>query len=287
MPALTPLGNGTDLRDTQVILTIDPDTIVNTPLYEDFGAYAHVYFCVYFCVRADIHEQASGALIPNWVETPVLLVIDLTADVASIDSGSFSNMDLMLHMAEQDSAVEAYLCDSDGNVASEGNTTQGTALQICVTPTAETMEQGAFVREIEEFYFSRDDNVHYAILAGDAGTSELTVLMCPVGTELCSFETLLPSEFFSDPGIIHGEGVAYLQFGNGEVRRASVVMRQTETNIGHTLEQAPTRFGFDIVALPDGYYRAYNATSSSSTLAVNCCLVLLALQAATCWLGYF
>jgi hypothetical protein len=264
----------------KVALTIDPNTIVNTPLYEGFVTYAHVYFCVYFCVRYD-------GVIPNWVETPVLLVIDLSADTAIIDSGSFSNMDLVLLIAEQDSAVEAYLCDSDGNVASEGNTTQGTALQICVTPTAETMEQGAFIREIEKFYFSRDDNVHYAILQGDANSSGLTVLVCPVGTELCSFETVLPSVFFSDPGIIHGEGVAYLQFGNGEMRRASVVMRQTETIIGHTLGQAPTRFGLDIVALPDGYYRAYDATkSSSSTLAVNC-LVLLALQAATCWLRHF
>jgi hypothetical protein len=262
----------------EVTLTIDPDIIVNTPLYEDFGAYAHVYFCV----RFDIREEQSG-VIANWVETPVLLVIDLTADIATIDSGSFANMDLILQMAEQDTAVEAYLCDSEGNVAAGGETAQGTALQICVTPTAETMEQGAFIREIEKFYFSRDDNVHYAILAGDAGTSELTVLMCPVGTELCSFETLLPSEFFNDPGIIHGEGVAYLQFGNGEVRRAtSVVLRQTETNSGHNLENAPTRFGFDIVALPNGYV----AMSSSSTrLAVNF-LVLLALQAATCWLNY-
>jgi hypothetical protein len=281
---LRPRGNGTDLRNMEVTLTIDPDTIVNTPLYEDFGAYAHVYFCVYFCVLSDTPEQTG--VIPNWIETPVLLVIDLTADIAIIDRGSFSNMDLVLLMAEQDSAVEAYLCDSDGNVVSEGNTTQGTALQICVTPTAGTMEQGAFIREIEQFYFSRDDNVHYAILQGDADSSGLTVLVCPVGTELCSFETLLPAVFFSDPGIIHGEGIAYLQFGNGEVRRASVVMRQTGTNIGHTLEQAPTRFGFDIVALPNGYYRAYEATSSSSTLSVNL-LVLLALQAATCWLSYF
>jgi hypothetical protein len=269
----------------EVILTIDPDTITNTSLYENFGTYAHVSFCV--CVYVQMREQ--NGVIPNWVETPVLVVIDLTADIATIDSGSFSNMDLVVLMAEQDSAVEAYLCDSDGNVVTEGNmnTTQGTALQICVTPTAETMKQGAFIREIEEFYFSRDDNVHYAILAGDAGTSELTVMVCPVGAELCSFETLLPSVFFNDPGIIHGEGVAYLQFGDGEVRRASVVMRQTGTNIGHTLEQAPTRFGFDIVALPDGHYRAYDdAASSSSTLAVNG-LVLLALQAATCWLRYF
>jgi hypothetical protein len=61
-------------------------------------------------------------------------------------------------------------------VVAEGNmnTTQGTALQICVTPTAETMEQGAFIREIEEFYFSRDVNVHHAILAGDADSSKLT-----------------------------------------------------------------------------------------------------------------
>lgn len=268
----------------EVTLTIDPDTIVDTPLYEDFGAYANVYFCVYFYVRSDTPEQSG--VIPNWVETPVLLVIDLTADVAIIDSGSFTDMDLVLLMAEQDSAVEAYLCDSDGNVVHEGNTTQGTALQICVTPTAQTMEQGAFIREIEKFYFSRDDNIHYAILQGDADSSELTVLRCPIGTELCSFATVLPSVFFSDPGIIHGEGVAYLQFGNGDVRRASVVMRQARTNIGHTLEQAPTRFGLDIVALPNGYYTAYNATSSSSTLAVRNCLVLLALQAATCWLSY-
>jgi hypothetical protein len=148
----------------EVILTIDPDTIINPSLYEDFGTYAHVCFCVYVCVRADTPEQ--NGVIPNWVETPVLLVIDLTADIATTDIGSFSNMDLVLQMAEHDSAVEAYLCDSDGNVVVEGNMNkmQGTALQICVTPTAETMEQGAFIREIEEFYFSRDDNVHYAIL---------------------------------------------------------------------------------------------------------------------------
>jgi hypothetical protein len=91
-------------------LVPNPRPLGNLEVIHHFGAWAHVCFCT--CV----HKRKQNGVIPNWVETPVLVVIDLVVDVAAADIGSFSNMDLVLHMVEQGSAAEACSCDSDGSL---------------------------------------------------------------------------------------------------------------------------------------------------------------------------
>jgi hypothetical protein len=268
MPDLKPVGDGSSVRNMLLSLVVDADTIKNTPLFQDFGTYAHVGFCVRFSVY---HQNSEGVQVEiNFKETPVRLEIDLVAAVTAIQSG-LTDAELLTELAQQDSAVEAFLCDSGGNVVENEQSSQGTMLLICVRPTEETTQQGAMIRQIESFYFEKVNATHYAIQEDE--TSELTVLNCPIGSSKCSFEALLPASFFNDAGgIVHGEGTALLQFGSGETRRVQVQTPQgrrhdSETNNPENEPQtAPNRFGFDIMVLPVGYH--LDASSAPTSVCV-------------------
>lgn len=237
----------------KVTLNIDPDTISNSVIFEDLTTQANVYFCVRIKVY-NMDSSDPNALEVNFIETPVLLTVNLV-DGFEINSGALTNAQSAVELAEDDSAVEAYLCDSDANVVEQGNIqTQGQSVRVCVRPTSETMAKGAFLRYIEEFTFLREDISQVAISPQTAGVagSELTVVSCEAGATLCAFETLLGAQFFSSTGIVSGEGTAFLQFGQGDTgRRMKAVSRSTQVNDqGSALSGTPTRFTFDLVVLP-------------------------------------
>ena len=87
---------------------------------------------------------------------------------------------------------------------------------------------------------------------------------CTAGATLCSFETLLGAEFFDSPGLVRGDGLAFLQLGQSDYlnlnggdaeapaggagsgrrrRRARV------SDLGAALD-TPTRFRFEIFVIP-------------------------------------
>jgi hypothetical protein len=277
-PDLKPVGDGSSTRDMLLSLVVDADTIKKTPLFEDFGTYAHVDFCVRFSVYRQNIEGVQVEI--NFKETPIRLEIDLVADVNAIQSG-LTDAELLTELAQQDSAVEAFLCDSGGNVVENEQSSQGTTLQICVRPTEETTQQGASIRQIESFYFEKVNATHYAIQEHE--TSELTVLNCPIGSSKCSFEALLPASFFNDAGgIVHGEGTALLQFGSGETRRVQVKTpaarrRDSETDFPEDEPQtAPNRFGFDIMVLPVGYRLDDSSSSRIGSAPTSVCVWAIA-----------
>jgi hypothetical protein len=270
---LSPVGNGNGFRSMKVTLNIDPETISSSIIYEDFTTQAIVYFCVRINVY-NMDSTLSSALEVNFLETPVLLTVDLVGEF-QINSGSLTNAQSAVQLAEQDSAVEAYLCDSDANVVEQGNIqTQGQSVRVCVRPTDETMAKGAFLRYIEEFTFIREDISQVAISPGTGGVagSELTVVSCEPGATLCAFETLLGAEFFSSTGIVNGVGTAYLQFGQGDTRRMKVVSRSTQVNDqGSALSGTPTKFTFDLVVLP---FKDDGASGAGDTLPLSIILTL-------------
>ena len=236
----------------KVTLNIDADTISSSVIFEDLTTQANVYFCV----RINVYNMDSSdpsALEVNFIETPVLLTVDLV-DGFEINGGALTNAQSAVELAEQDSAVVAYLCDSDANVVEQGSIqTQGQSVRVCVRPTPETMAKGAFLRYIEEFTFERGEINQVAIAPelGGVAATELTVVSCEPGATLCAFETLLGAEFFSSTGIVNGVGTAFLQFGQGDSRRMKVVSRSTQMNDqGSALLGTPTKFTFDLVVLP-------------------------------------
>jgi hypothetical protein len=258
----------------KVTLNIDPETISGSAVFEDLITHANVYFCVRISVY-NMDSTDPSALEVNFLETPVLLTVNLV-DGFEIASGTLTNADLVVELAEQDSAVVAYLCDSDSNVVEQGDTkNQGQSVRVCIRPTPETMAKGAFLRYIEEFTFRRDDITQVAIAPemGGVAASELTVVSCEPGATLCAFETLLGAAFFTSTGIVNGDGTAFLQFGQGDTRRVKVVSRSTQVNDqGSILSGTPTQFSFDLVVLP--FEDSKNGDGAGDTLPLSIFLTL-------------
>jgi hypothetical protein len=243
------------------------------PIYEDLITSANLFFCVRFSVY-NMDFQDPQALEVNFIESPVLLTIDLVDGFELV--AEVMNADHVLNLAYDDSAVEAYICDSEENLIVGDVKNQGESVRVCVVPNAETLAEGAYLRYIEEFTFTRDNYSQVAIAPGNEGApaSELTVVSCEAGSVLCAFETLLGAEFFSDGvGIVHGSGTAFLQFGEGEIRRLQVTGDWGEKTPAEVLEERPTEFNFDIVALPS----EKSTTSASSTLSMTFVFIALML----------
>jgi hypothetical protein len=261
-PDLKPVGGGGGFRTMKVTLNVDPVTIAASPIYEDLITSANLYFCVRFSVY-NMDFLDPQALEVNFLESPVLLTIDLVDGFEVV--AEVTDADHVLNLAYDDSAVEAYICDSEENLIEGDVKNQGESVRVCVVPNAETLAEGAYLRYIDEFTFRRDDHEQVAIAPGNEGApaSELTVVSCEAGSALCAFETLLGAEFFSGGiGIVQGSGTAFLQFGEGEIRRLQVSGEWGEKTPAEVLEERPTQFSFDIVALPS----EKSTTSASSTM---------------------
>ena len=286
-PDLSPVGDGSGIRSFKVELTIDPQTIANSSIFEDLGTSANVYFCVRFSVFNEGTSNAN-AIEVNFVETPVLLEVNLLGNF-SISSGYLTNAALVLQLAQQNSYVQAYLCDQENNVVTGSSVkNQGQSVRVCVRPIPSTMQDGVFLRQIEEFTFRRDNYTQVAIApnTGGVAANQLTVVSCVPGSSLCAFETLLSSEFFTTPGVVNGNGSAYLQFGTNQATSKRRQMEewsarrlQTVSNkdLATTLDKTITYFNFDILALP----APGNSTSSGTSLlavpaTIGACLLAFA-----------
>ena len=135
---VTPVGDGSGLRTIKVSLTIHPDQITTSPIYEESESthQGFVYFCVRFGVWQTSDFNAFEPLEVNFIETPVLLIVDLVDDIA-IEASTLTDADKIVESAQKGSAVNGYICDSEDNLVTQTTTskTQGSSVKVCVEPT--------------------------------------------------------------------------------------------------------------------------------------------------------
>jgi hypothetical protein len=119
---------------------------------------------------------------------------------------------------------------------------------VCIQPGNETLIEGGNMWFIEEFSFNRENHTQPVIQPGSGGspTSDLTVVTCDPGSDLCYFETVLGDEFFDSLGIVEGTGTAFLEFGSHD----KLSGEDTIKDQAPSLKSAPTKISFKIVALP-------------------------------------
>jgi len=163
----------------------------------------------------------DGSMEVNFIETPVQL------DVHFIDNEMVSifhsDTELVIDLAESNQAVEAYVCDKDANVVEVDpeNTANGVTIRVCIVPVEKVMDEGAYLKSIDELYFYRDGILQEAVVSGtlESKATGVTFVDCPPGAELCVFEITLESEFFlniTSTSTINGTGVAHLQIGEDD-----------------------------------------------------------------------
>lgn len=221
---LTPLGDGSGVRLIKVQSEIVPKAMGDSNIYKkDDDGNAVIEYCVRFSVY-NMPKDQTYSTETNYLELPVKLVINLAAGF-QVDA-DLSNADTVIAQATKNTAVEAYICDSEDNVVPIEATEQGQTVRVCVSPTPPNLAAGALMRQLESFKFRRQAPVEVEQVAispntGGVGASELTVVSCRPGSTVCAFETLLTADFFIREGVVIGNGMAFLQLGvgNGVVSR--------------------------------------------------------------------
>mmetsp|Transcript_2252 Transcript_2252/g.5415 ORF Transcript_2252/g.5415 Transcript_2252/m.5415 type:complete len:376 (+) Transcript_2252:133-1260(+) len=248
---LAPIGDGSGERIIKVESEINPTQIANSGIYRtDDEGNAMIEYCVRFSVY-NMPKDQPQAFEANYLEVPVSLAINLKGGF-SVDA-AVSNADLVLLQASQDTAVEAYICDSDQNVVPIMPTAQGQTVRVCVSPTPDNLKAGALIRQLESFAFRREIPISTKQTAIEPGTGgvpadQLTVVSCQPGSTVCAFETLLAANFFAGEGIVTGSGQAYLQLGNGA---SAAARRQLQGTANQVLADKPTSYtvSFSLVKL--------------------------------------
>merc|ERR1712183_776992 len=249
---LVPIGDGSGERTIKVNVNLDPEKIVDSGLYHEKegsnGNRASIEFCLRFSVyNAD--KADPNTMEVNFLENLVTLDINLMNDF-SLDV-NLAKADRVVQDAYMDTAVEAYICDSEDNVLTIEETkiekNQGETVRICVSPTRRALDDGAKMRSLESFTFYIPDtsgattgNIveQVAIFPNTGGVpaDPLTIVSCDPGTIVCAFETLLNANFFqTSSNAVFGEGSAYLMIGtslDGEEDPITTGRRRrTKTNL--------------------------------------------------------
>lgn len=154
-----PSGNGDAFRDIQVQLTINPETISQSPLYSEEVIDNQVVASFRFCHRFMLFTLSETPLEVNFRETLVTLTIDLT-DGFAIGTLEVSDKDKLIRTANQAYQVEGYQCDYANQPLSQRDLalsrSQGSIIRVCVRPDEEARDSGIFMRSIDSFVFERN-----------------------------------------------------------------------------------------------------------------------------------
>jgi hypothetical protein len=215
MPEITydanPNPDGSKNREITIHYTIVPELIQLSDVWLQDGDDT---FFIQFCISFALKLNPFSAPIAN-IETLVRLQVDLVGDFG--ESVNVKPNDQTEEEAEQIYYVEGFLCDMDNQqVTYTVPRNQGSMVRVCVKPMDDALQDGLYMRRVDSFTFQRDSLVagrisQQAVKDGKTANDALTQLFCTRGWELCYFDTLLRSDFYSGPGTVSGFGEAWLQ----------------------------------------------------------------------------
>lgn len=229
VPDDTPSGVGDFERKISVNVTVNPENVGNSIIYQDvYDEFGSKSAKVDFCMRFSLYTNTPSPIEVNYLETIVGFSADLTAGFA-IDAIALKPKDAIVATANQDFEVDAYQCNENneelsGAALAEARN-QGEITRVCVTPNQEAREQGIFMRAIESFVYTRDYGgplglvTQVAVENTQEASNYLTALSCPPGSLVCVIETVLFSSMFMTPGFVAGTGTALLQIGDNPDRK--------------------------------------------------------------------
>ena len=266
-------------RPISLNITVNPQTIQSAPIYhEGIDAAGQVIANISFCVRFSLYTPAPFTVEVNFMETEVVLKVDLT-DGFSIGALSVAPKNIVSQSANQVYHVEGYQCGNN-NVALTAaqiasTRVQGSFIKVCVRPNSQARNDGIFMRSIDTFTFVRDNTiVQEAVVNGAPASNGLTDLSCNAGNAVCSFETILFAAFYKSAGAVSGGGVATMQLGSqrrlrsGDRELQDSAAGSSEFNLG--LNVLPT---FDLPG--SGALPSYHCATISILIIISMALLLI------------
>jgi hypothetical protein len=168
-------------------------------------------------------------------------------------------------------SAEAFRCDVDNNpIPMKEKLRRGQQVKICVQPNFEASRAGVFMNSIESFSYGRehDDLTQVAIDSKGHGSDDgSTQVDCSSGRKICSFQTMLGNDFFTEGAQLVISGIANLQFGAHQNQRQQDLLQSDDAWRRDDL-------GFAGRSAVDGYfgivnYRVQKDTEPFTILGLN------------------
>jgi hypothetical protein len=205
-----PEGDGTAFRNIKLSLTFNPDTIRASEIIHEEGLDTQLEFCVKLgAYTAD--RINPGAVEVFYAETFVKVMILQNGDFEIEESVTVRPERVGEQREKQDYFLIGFLCNATNHeIVDPAPIYQGQTHRVCVTPTAESLNAGVYMRAIDSFAWTRKDIYQPAIFP-PAEPAPLTEVECEPGMEICAFETLFKAAFFYKLGRIDGMGIGWLQ----------------------------------------------------------------------------
>lgn len=120
-------------------------------------------------------------------------------------------------------AVDVFECDRSLNELSRENRQKkkmGTTYNICFRPNQAALDAGVSIHRVDHWTwdttYDGGEAVMKAISDGQ-GDGVLSDIRCKNEGKICHLTTMLPANFFLNPGTVTGEGKATFSGGNGSV----------------------------------------------------------------------
>ena len=182
-----------------------------------------------FCMRFGLWTtEAMGVTTPvevNFLETLVTLTVDLT-DGFEIGAINVAPKNRLVRTANQAYEVRGYECNANNfeeltGADKDRPRNQGEIIHVCVTPEAEAITDGIFMRSVDKFEFTRGTTIRQSAVEDNTPAGNLLTTYTPADCEgalVCRFSTILFAQFYATPGQVSGAGTASMQFG-GTARR--------------------------------------------------------------------
>lgn len=281
-PTLTGLGDtiesgasfSADGKTSSLNLVLDLAAIAGTALYAPPASESSTATIV-FCVRFGLSTTGGTPLEVNFIENVITMNIDLAAgfDVAAFN---VAPKDKLEATATQTYSVTASRCVGTGTTLAEKKAAtaddtynQGEAITVCVYPGSEAESDGLDMETIQEFTWSRDDQVpaleQTAIVASvkeqDLGLTEFD----GCEAKICIFSSILAARYYETLGEVSGSGTATMAFPNAATRRLGNTLpsgRKLQANEPPTLSEFDLTVGLNAVTDGPGVLAAPSGASA-------------------------
>jgi hypothetical protein len=206
-----PIGEGTAWRFMSVSMFFDPDSIRNSPIFQEATS-SNLDESIRFCVKAGAYSAPS--VVPGSLE---IFSKVTTIDLLITQDGSFNDkVNVTAGGVNEETTSTAYflrgyLCDLENvEVIDPLPIFQGAPVKVCVTPREEALADGVYMRAVDSFYWTRE-SIYQAAIVPNQVAAPLTEIDCVPGMIVCTFLTLLKGDFFYKLGQVYGAGVGWLQ----------------------------------------------------------------------------
>ena len=178
---------------------------------------ATIQMCIRFGVWTENMDGVTTPVEVNFLETLLTLFVDLT-DGFEIGAIEVEPKDRLIRTANQAYEVNGYECtaDSTDRFTAVEPRNQGDIIYVCVTPEQEAQDDGIFMRSIDDFAWTRDTTIRQVAIVGNAAAGNALTDYSPAacqGQLVCRFSSILFAAFYASAGLVGGEGVASMQFG--------------------------------------------------------------------------